>query len=159
MFSSTRVAEAGVDALPAHEPGGEVLLGFGQIAAVIEPPQFLQAVVVGLSRHMVESIAQEVHIAALPGGLREDLHETAPQSLVIVGHHELHAVQTAVPKGNKEVPPAGLALPAGEFYAQDLPVSLLVDADGDQDGLAADDATLPHPFVAGIQDEIGIGLV
>jgi hypothetical protein len=38
---------------------------------VIEPAQFLQTVVVGLARQVIQSVAQEVHVAALESGLGE----------------------------------------------------------------------------------------
>jgi hypothetical protein len=129
------VAEAGIDALPTGDPGGKVLLGLGQVAPVIKPPKLLQTVVVCLAGHVVKGVSEEVHIAPLPGRLRENLHDASAQSLMIVRNHELHPVKAAVPKGKKEVPPAGLTFPAGKLHSQDLPVSLLVYANGDKPGV------------------------
>jgi hypothetical protein len=42
---------------PFGDPCGEVLAGFLERAAVVEPAQFLQAVVVGLSGQMVVGVA------------------------------------------------------------------------------------------------------
>ena len=53
---------------PFGDPCGEVLVGLLDRAAVVEPAQFLQAVVVGLSGQMVEGVAKEVDVAALKGG-------------------------------------------------------------------------------------------
>ena len=40
-----------------------------RLAPVVDPAQLLQAVVVGPARQMIQRIAQEVHVAALPGRL------------------------------------------------------------------------------------------
>ena len=64
------VGELGIARRPAREPRLEILLGFLEIAPVIEPAQLLAAVVVGLPREIVERIAEEVDVApALQGFL------------------------------------------------------------------------------------------
>jgi len=68
----------GIGLLPAGKPGGEVLLGFRHIPAVIEPPKLLQTVVVGFAGQVVEGVAEEMHVATLPSGFGERLHETLP---------------------------------------------------------------------------------
>ena len=108
---------------------------------------------------MVEGVSEEVDVAALPSGLGQDLHDASPQSLVVVGDHELDAAKAALFEGEKEIPPAGLAPAAGELDPEDLEVTVLVDADRHQDSLASNDAAFSHPFVAGIEDEVGVGFV
>ena len=78
------VAELRVGLLPTGNPSGEILLGLGQVASVIEPPEFLQAVVACFPRHVVQSVAQEMQVATLPGGFGQDLHEASAQVLVVV---------------------------------------------------------------------------
>ena len=50
------VGERGVFALPARQPGRQIAPRLADIAAVVEPAQFLQAVVVAFSRHVVQGI-------------------------------------------------------------------------------------------------------
>jgi hypothetical protein len=54
------IGQLRIAGLPALQPGGQVGLGFLQVAPVVQPTQFLQAVVVGLARQVVQRIAQEV---------------------------------------------------------------------------------------------------
>ena len=50
------VGELGVPLLPTREPRLEVLLGFFEIAPVIEPPELLAAIVVRLPRQIVQRV-------------------------------------------------------------------------------------------------------
>jgi hypothetical protein len=43
--------------LPAIKPLGQILLGFAQIAAVVEPAKLLEAVIICFSRQVVQSIS------------------------------------------------------------------------------------------------------
>ena len=56
---------------PFGDPGGKVAAGLLDRAAVVEPAQLLQAIVVGLARQVVEGVAEEVDVASLEGGLGE----------------------------------------------------------------------------------------
>jgi hypothetical protein len=58
---------------PFGDPCGEVLAGLFDRTAVVEPAQFLQAIVIDLARQMVEGVAEEVDVAALEGDLGKDL--------------------------------------------------------------------------------------
>jgi hypothetical protein len=49
--------ELWVFARPFGEPGGEIAARLGQIASVVQPPQFLQAVIVDPARHVVECVS------------------------------------------------------------------------------------------------------
>jgi len=60
----------GIFGLPVFAPCGEVLAGFGAVAPVAEPALLGQAVISGLAREVLQSVAQEVDVAALPGGLQ-----------------------------------------------------------------------------------------
>jgi hypothetical protein len=53
------------------------------------PAQFLQAVVIGLARQVVEGVAEEVHIAPLEDRFGQDLADRHAKAGVIVGDHEL----------------------------------------------------------------------
>ena len=69
--------------VPGDVRGPQVGVGAGhrclpQVAPIVDPAQLLQAVVVSFARHVIESVPKEVHVAALPGRLGENLHETAP---------------------------------------------------------------------------------
>lgn len=50
------VDQLGVFALPLGQPAGQVLAHLGQLAPVVEPPEFPQAVVVDLARYVVERV-------------------------------------------------------------------------------------------------------
>ena len=51
--------ELGISGAPFGDPCGEVLAGLLDRTPIVEPAQFLQAVVVGLARQMVEGVAEE----------------------------------------------------------------------------------------------------
>ena len=69
------VDELPVAIAPSDDPGGKVATSFLDISPVVKPAELLQAVVVGFAREMVQSVAEEVHIAPLDGRLGEDLAE------------------------------------------------------------------------------------
>ena len=98
-----------------------------------------------------------MYIAALIGGLRQNLAQGRAQTGMIVGHDELDAVQTARLERKQEVAPARSALPVGEIDRQHLAAAVPVDADRDQHRLADNHAALAHPFVARIEDQIRKG--
>src|SRR3546814_18509508 len=62
------VGEPGIFGAPSGEPLGEIGAGLGEVAPVVEPAQFLKAVVVGLPWQVIERVPQEVHVAALEIG-------------------------------------------------------------------------------------------
>ena len=72
MFSSTQAQSLGYF-LPAKEPSCQVA-GFLGVTPIVKPAQFHQAVVGDLAGQVVERIAQEMHITALPISLRNDFH-------------------------------------------------------------------------------------
>jgi hypothetical protein len=78
---------------------------------------------------------------------------------MIVGHDQLDAFEAAPLQADEKVPPGRAALATGHLDAQDLAPPVPVDAHRDQHRLAHDDASLAHLLVAGIEDEIGKGLV
>jgi len=53
-------------ALRLPQPDGQVLTGLLQGAAVVNPAQLGEAVVVGFARQVVEGVAQELHGAPRP---------------------------------------------------------------------------------------------
>ena len=71
------------------------MAGLFDRAAVVKPAQLLQAVVVGLARQVIEGVAQEVDVAALEGGLGQDLADGRAQACMIVGDDQLDAVEAA----------------------------------------------------------------
>jgi hypothetical protein len=52
--------------VPLGQPGREIAPCLGEVAPVVQPAQLPQAIVVNLARHLVERIAQEVYVTALP---------------------------------------------------------------------------------------------
>jgi hypothetical protein len=75
---------------------------------------------------------------------------------MIVGDDELDAVQAARLQRLQKLLPARPALPVGQFHREHLAPAFPVDADRDQHRVARNDPILAHPFVAGVQDQIGI---
>ena len=65
-----------------------------EVAPIVQPAQLLQTVVVDPARDVVERVAQEMHVAALIGRLRENLAQCCPQAGMIVGHDKFDAMQT-----------------------------------------------------------------
>lgn len=53
------------DGLPARRQGGEIDLPLGEVAAVAESSEFLQAIVAGFARRMIEGISEEVDKGAV----------------------------------------------------------------------------------------------
>src|SRR3546814_2931176 len=77
------VGEPGIFGAPLGEPLGEIGAGLGEVAPVVEPAQFLQAVVVGLPWQVIERVPQEVHVAAL---VRSEEHTSELQSLMRISY-------------------------------------------------------------------------
>ncbi|MBB5574623.1 hypothetical protein GGD50_003252 [Rhizobium paranaense] len=76
------------------EPGRKVGLGLGEIASVVDPSEFLQAIVAVLARQVVERIPEEMHVTALPGRFRYHFADCRDQSGMVVGDDELHTPET-----------------------------------------------------------------
>ncbi len=74
---------------------------------------------------------------------------------MIVGDHELDAVEAAAAQREEKVFPGGAAFPVRHLGGQDLAAAVPVDADGDQNGLIHDHAALAHLLIAGVEDEVG----
>lgn len=129
-------------------------LGLGEIAPVVEPAQFLQAIVAMLSRQVIERVPEEMHVAALPGRFRDDLADRRDQAGMVVGDDQLDALEAARLQRDKKILPGRTALAIGHLHCQDLAPPVPVDADSDQHRLAHDDAGLTHLLIARIEDEV-----
>lgn len=81
----------GILAAPFGKPGREIAPYLREIAPVIHPAELEQAIVVDLVEHIVERVAQEVHITALPGHAGENLADYLFNRM-IVGDDELDAM-------------------------------------------------------------------
>ena len=162
-----RLADAPLDpvdqlrvlALPFADPGRQIPLGLLEVPPVVDPAQLLQTVVVRLARQVVQGVAQEVHVAALPGRFRQNLADRPLQTRVVVGHDELDPVQAPLLECDQELLPTGRRLPVGQLHRQHLALPLPVDADRDQHRLRADHPVLTHLLVAGVQDQVGVDLI
>src|SRR6516225_2579301 len=77
---------------------------------------------------------------------------------MVVGDHELDAMQAAFFEAVKKVPPTRPALAVGKLHPQDLPSPLPVDADCNQNSLRLDHVIHPNLFVTCVQDQIREGL-
>jgi hypothetical protein len=67
-----------------------------------------------------------MHVTALVGRVRQDLAQGRSEPGVIVGDHELDAMEAARLEPRKEVPPARPALTIGELDRQDLAAAVPV---------------------------------
>lgn len=90
----------------------------------VDPAQFLQTIVIGLPRKVVQGIPQEMHIAALPSGFGQDLKDRLLQPGVVVGHDEFNTRQATLLQAQKEFLPTALALAVGHLDGQDLPLAV-----------------------------------
>src|SRR5262249_31194509 len=106
-----------VAALPLLNPCLDVGLGLFELAAVVKPAQFLQAVVVALSGEMIDGIPQEVHVAALPGSAGQAFRDRLFQPLVVIRDHELDPVETALLEPDEELAPGRAPSPMGKLNA------------------------------------------
>lgn len=59
------LGEFGACSGPLGEPVFGIVLGFRGITPVVEPAEFLPAVIVGLAREIIQGIAQEMDIRVL----------------------------------------------------------------------------------------------
>src|ERR1700675_2261348 len=96
---------------PSRQPGRQIAACFSQIAAGVEPAPLLPAVVVALTRYVVQSVAEEMDIAALPDGFWQDFANGRLKPRMIVGDYQLHAVKPACLESAQEVAPARAAFP------------------------------------------------
>jgi hypothetical protein len=149
-------AELRVFAGPFVEPGPELLAGFDDVPQVVEPAELGQAVVVGPAGKVVEGVAQEVDVAALPGGFGQDFGNGAFEAGVVVADGQADAGQAPLFQPEEELAPAGGALAAGQFDAEDAAAAFPVDPDGHKHGPAADDAVFADLLVAGVEDQVGV---
>ena len=97
-----------------------------------------------------EGIAQEVHLAALPGG-GEYLGGCGLQPLVRIGDHQLHATQPTARQRAQEVRPEGLGLRGPDRHAEQLAHAFGVHGHGDYYRLGDDPPGFP-PFHVGRVD-------
>ena len=108
---------------------------------------------------MVERVAQEVHVAALPVRFGQGLHDRAFKAGVIVTDRQAHAMQTAFLQAHEMVFPTAGALAVGQLDGEHVTAAVPADAERDQDRAAVTDAVFAHAFVPGIEDQIGILLL
>src|SRR5690242_5645948 len=105
------VAQPGVFALPLGKPLNNIAAHLGEIAPIVEPAQLLQTIVVDLARYIIERVSEEMHVAALPSGLGQDLADRLLQAGVIVRDNKLNPGQAARLQPEEKVAPARPALP------------------------------------------------
>ena len=103
---------------------------------------------------MVECVAQEVDVAALPAGFGKDFGQRTLEAGVVVADGQAHAAQTALLQAQEQVAPARGAFAIGDLDGEDLAPAFPVDADGHQHRPRADDTLLAHLLVTGIEDEV-----
>ena len=126
-----------------------------------EPAQLQQTIVVSPARQVIQRIAQEMHVAALPVRLHQHLAIACFESRMIIADDQHHASSVRAPSGpsrNSFQLLAALALASST--ANTLATAFPVDAQRDQSLRAtADDPVLAHLLVARIQNQIRILLV
>jgi hypothetical protein len=86
----------------------------------------------------------EMHGTALPRA-GQDASDRGLQPLVVVGDHELHAVQAAGPERAQELRPERLGLDLAQVDADHLAPAALVDRVGDDQRLGNHTAVIAHP--------------
>ena len=101
--------------LPFADPRRQISLGFLDVAPVIDPAQFLKAIVVGLARQIALGIAQEMHITALPCGFRQHHSDRFLEAGMIVGNDKFDAREATLLQAQQEVFPTALTLAVRHF--------------------------------------------
>ena len=152
------VAQPRIFRLPFAKPLGDVAPHLGNLAPIVKPAQLSQTVVVHPARHIVERVAQEVHIAALPGRLGQDLADRLLEAGMIVADDKLDPGQPARLQSDKKIAPTRSALPVGQLDRQDLPPAILVDRHRNQHRLTGDDPGLAHLLITRVEDQVRVAL-
>ena len=99
-------------------------------------------------RRLGEHVAHEAHHAPLVPRLRQHGIDGGHESRAPVSDHQAHSLETAFDHASDELLPTVPVLLHDLGHADDLPVPLLVDADGDEDTdvlhVPAPGALVPH---------------
>jgi hypothetical protein len=103
---------------------------------------------------VIKGIAQEMHVAALPGRAGEHLADRQLQAGMVVGNDKLDAKQAALLQRQEKLAPARTALSAGEIDTDDLALPLTIDRHGDQYRLRYDDPGFAHLLVARVENQV-----
>src|SRR6202171_6672464 len=102
---------------PPRQPSRQIAACPGQIAAGVKPAQLLQAIVIDLARYIVQGVAEEMDVATLPDGFRQDFANRRLEPRMIVGDDQLHAVEPARLESAQKVAPTRAAFPICELHA------------------------------------------
>jgi hypothetical protein len=78
---------------------------------------------------------------------------------VVVADDELDAGETAALEAREELAPLELVLVVSEFDGDHGASAIEVDTDGDENGLASDDAVVGGSAEARVEDEVGVGFL
>jgi hypothetical protein len=106
--------------------------------------------------NMAAHLAQEVDGASLPGAA-EDLADRRFQALVLIGDHQLDAMQAAGHQRSEELPPEGPGLGRADIERDHLAVAGLVDRIGDHQRLAAHPPVgIAHLLHLGVEPQVGV---
>src|ERR1019366_6856612 len=104
-------------------------------------------------------VAEEVHLAALPGRAREHLAQRTAQALVGVGDDQLHAAQPASREAAAELQPERLGLAGADREPEHALLATVTHAHGNHGGLADDARALTHLLVRGVEPDIRVRLI
>ena len=85
----------------------------------------------------------------------EDATRGGPQTLVIIGDHQLHPAQAAVGKGSEELYPEHLGLGGAGGDPQHLALAVLIDPDGDYYGAADNPPAIAHLQIGRVEPQGG----
>ena len=80
------------------------------------------------------------------------------QALVVIRDDQLHARKPSPPQGPEELLVGGFALGVGYLYAEDLPKAVVPHGRDDEDPLVHHPLFHPHLLVAGIHEQVRVGL-
>ncbi len=105
---------------------------------------------------MIEGVAQDAHVAALPQGGGQHFGRGSFQAFAVVGHDEVQSVQPALLECDDNVLSLSRAFAVGQLHGRHVPAAAPVDTEGRPHGATADDAHFAHPSEARIEDEMGI---
>lgn len=88
------------------------------VTPVIDPAQFLQAIIIGFAGQIVERIPQEVNVTTLPNRFRQHFLNSPAQASMIIADHKLHTIQRALLEAGQQFLPTRSTLAAGQFQCQ-----------------------------------------
>lgn len=108
-------------------------------------------------RNVSLSVLLKMKLTPLPRNRRKHSSAGRPKSFMIIADDVGDALKASLLEAGEELPPMGLCLAESCADTEDGAFTVLIDAEGNEDGAVDEAAAVADLFVACIQDEIGEG--